>query len=102
MSTKRNAVIFYGVSLRCDFDKAEELEKSKEIDVLVDGMCGEYFLVGKKLLDIEFDSYDPGDADEGVKPLEISMADKTKVKAALKRHFPNASVPQFLYVTHYH
>lgn len=52
MSTRRNSIVFYGVSLPCDFDRAEALESDKSIDVLIDGMSGDYFLVGKKLIDI--------------------------------------------------
>ena len=105
MSTRRNAVIFYGYSLPVDFKLTEKLEAEKEIDILVDGMSGDFFLAGKKILDVGFDDYDSDDCDGTSTPqnLTIATADTTQITTKLKQLFPDhTAVPSLYYVTYWH
>lgn len=88
MSTRRYATVIYGYSLPVDFERAAELKADETVDMVVGGMNGEYFLVGKAFVNYALDSYE--DADGGVAPrlLSPSMTDRVKLKSRLKKLFP--------------
>ena len=90
MSTRRYATVIYGYNLPVDFTKAEELENDKSVDVFIDGMSGEYFLVGKTIVNYAMDAYD--DAENGVddspKLISLSMAEKARLRHRLTELFP--------------
>ena len=102
MSTRRYSTVIYGYSLPVDFSKAEELAEDKTVDVYVDGMSGEYFLVGKTFVNHALDSYEENDANDTPQLLSPSMNDRMKVKARLKELFPeHKGLLGMWYVTRY-
>lgn len=96
MSTKRHATVVYGYNLPCDFKEVERIDPEYSdktacgLDVHADGMNGEYFLVGKTLVDYAIDSYDD-DTEANSTPvlLSISFMEKAEVKKKLVALFPN-------------
>lgn len=108
MSTRRYATVIYGYNLPCDFKVAEKLDpdwsgKTKDdLDIFVDGMSGEYFLIGRTLVNVPLDSEENSDAGDGPFPLGLMLFDRTTVGLKLKTLFPkHPTQPQTFYVTRY-
>lgn len=106
MSTRRHAIVFYGYSMKqCEFALEEQLTKLG-LDVLTDGMSGDYMLVGKQILDYNIDSYDAEDEPEGVVELGLTVKEQndTNIKLYSATSILSKRVegnPKLLFVVHY-